>query len=81
MKTVHFEENGLIVELDEFSVLIPEILISVINSGWLDDYACALVLSGWPSIHWGGRSPNKACIPETILGIYFNACQWCLQVF
>ena len=50
MKTVHYEENGLIVELDEFSVLIPEILISVINSGWLDDYACALVLSGWPSI-------------------------------
>ena len=35
------------------------------HSSWLDDYACALVLSGWPSIHWGGRSPNKACIPET----------------
>ena len=35
------------------------------HSSWLDDYACALVLSGWPSIHWGGRSPNKACIHET----------------
>jgi hypothetical protein len=24
-----------------------------------------LVLSGWPSIHWGGKSPTKISIPET----------------
>ena len=34
-------------------------------ASWQDDYACALVLNGWPSIHWGGRCPNKSCVPET----------------
>ena len=32
---------------------------------WHDDYACALVLCGWPSIHCGGKCPNKSSIPET----------------
>ena len=34
-------------------------------ASWQDDYACALVLNSWPSIHWGGRCPNKSCVPET----------------
>ena len=25
------------------------------SESWLDDYACALVLSGWQSIHWGRK--------------------------
>jgi hypothetical protein len=35
------------------------------SNSWQDDYACALVLNGWPSIHWGGKCPTKSCIPET----------------
>ena len=36
------------------------------SESWLDDYACAFVLSGWPSIHWGRKCPTKQCIiPET----------------
>ena len=37
----------------------------ICSDSWQDDYACALVLSGWPSIHWGGKSPTKISIPET----------------
>ena len=35
------------------------------SESWHDDYACALILSGWPSIHWGGKCPTKNCLPET----------------
>ena len=35
------------------------------SESWHDDYACALILNGWPSIHWGGKCPTKNCLPET----------------